>query len=48
VTPEVATYVKINIPNFPEFLKKTYDDFETMYLKQFKSIEKEVPPEEEA
>jgi len=47
VTPEVADYLKTKIPNFPEFLEKIYNDFETMYLKNFKSFEEEFPPEEE-
>jgi len=47
VTPEVADYLKTKISNFPEFLDKVYDDFETMYLKEFKSFEKEFPVEEE-
>ena len=47
VTPEVADYLKTKIENFPEFLEKVYDDFETMYLKEFKNFEKEFPPEED-
>jgi hypothetical protein len=47
VTPEVADYLKSKIPNFPEFLEKVYDEFETMYLKEFKSFEKEFAPEDE-
>ena len=46
VTPEVADYLKSKIENFPEFLEKVYDDFETMYLKEFKSFEKEFGNEE--
>ncbi len=46
VTPEVADYLKGKIPNFPEFLEKIYDDFETMYLKEFKSFEEEFKDEE--
>ncbi len=45
VTPEVADYLKSKIENFPEFLEKVYDDFETMYLKEFKSFEKEFKEE---
>ena len=45
VTPEVADYLKSKIPNFPEFLEKVYNDFETMYLKEFKSFEKEFGDE---
>ena len=45
VTPEVADYLKSKIPNFQEFLDKTYSDFETMYLKEFKSFEKEFKDE---
>lgn len=45
VTPEVADYLKGKIPNFPEFLEKTYDEFETMYLKEFRSFEKEFGDE---
>jgi len=41
VTPEVAEYLKTKIPNFPEFLEKTYNDFETMYIKEFRNFEKE-------
>jgi hypothetical protein len=43
VTPEVADYLKSKIPNFPEFLEKTYNDFETMYLKEFESFAEEFP-----
>ena len=46
VTAEVADYLKSKIENFPEFLEKVYDDFETMYLKEFKSFEKEFKDEE--
>ncbi|HBB04619.1 TPA: hypothetical protein DCZ39_07150 [Patescibacteria group bacterium] len=46
VTPEVADYLKSKIPNFQEFLEKTYDEFETMYLKELKNFEKEFPPED--
>ena len=46
VTPEVADYLKSKIENFPEFLEKVYDDFETMYLKEFKNFEKEFKKEE--
>lgn len=46
VTAEVADYLKKKIKNFPEFLEKTYNDFETMYLKEFKNFEEEFPPEE--
>jgi hypothetical protein len=28
-------------------LEKTYDDFESMYLKEFKSFEKEFAPDED-
>jgi hypothetical protein len=45
VTPEVADYLKTKVPNFPEFLEKVYDDFETMYLKEFTSFEKEFKDE---
>lgn len=45
VTPEVADYLKAKIPNFPEFLEKVYNDFETMYLKEFKSFEEEFSDE---
>lgn len=45
ITPEVADFLKSKIPNFPEFLQKTYDDFETMYLKNFKSFEEEFGDE---
>lgn len=45
VTPEVADYLKSKIPNFQEFLEKTYDDFETMYLKEFTSFEQEFRDE---
>lgn len=41
VTPEVAEYLKNKIPNFQKFLEKTYEEFEVMYLKEFKSFEKE-------
>ncbi len=47
VTPEVAEYLKSKIPNFPEFLEKIYNDFETMYLKEFKNFEKEFKNKEE-
>lgn len=47
ITPEVADFLKSKIKNFPEFLEKIYDDFETMYLKEFKNFEKEFPPEED-
>ena len=47
VTPEVADYLKSKIPNFPEFLEKVYNDFETMYLKEFKNFEKEFSPEQQ-
>lgn len=46
VTPEVADYLKTKIPNFQEFLEKTYDEFETMYLKELKNFENEFPPED--
>lgn len=45
VTPEVAEYLKTKITNFPEFLEKIYNDFETMYLKNFKSFEEEFGDE---
>lgn len=45
VTPEAADYLKAKIPNFPDFLEKVYDDFETMYLKEFKNFEKEFGDE---
>ncbi len=41
VTPEVADYLKLKIPNFPEFLEKIYNDFETMYLKEFQNFEEQ-------
>lgn len=52
VTPEVAEYLKTKIPNFGEFLEKVYNDFETMYLKEFKNFEEEfdetdIPDEED-
>ena len=47
VTPEVADYLKEKIPNFSEFLEKVYDDFETMYLKEFKSFENQFGEEDE-
>lgn len=47
VTAEVADYLKSNIPDFQDFLKTIYDDFETMYLKEFKKFEKECPPEKD-
>ena len=46
VTPEVSDYLKSKIPNFPEFLEKVYDDFETMYLKEFKDFEQQFGDEE--
>jgi len=46
VTPEVAEYLKTKIPNFSEFLEKVYNDFETMYLKEFKHFTKEFDEEE--
>ena len=46
MTPEVADYLKGKIPNFPEFLDKIYDDFETMYLKEFRSFEEEFKDED--
>ena len=46
VTQEVADKLKSQIPNFPKFLEKVYADFETMYLKEFKSFEKEFGDEE--
>ncbi len=46
ITQEVADYLKSKIPNFSEFLEKIYNDFETMYLKEFKNFEEEFPPEE--
>ena len=45
VTPEVAEYLKSKIENFPEFLEKVYDDFETMYLKEFDNFAEEFDPE---
>lgn len=45
VTPEVAEYLKTNIPNFQEFLEKTYKEFETMYLKEFEVFDKEFGDE---
>lgn len=47
ITPKVADYLKSKIPNFPEFLQKTYDDFETMYLKEFRNFEEENKDKEE-
>ncbi len=47
VTPEVADYLKEKIPNFPEFLEKIYDEFETMYLKEFKDFEQEFKDKEQ-
>lgn len=46
ITPKVADYLKSKIPNFPEFLQKTYDDFETMYLKEFRNFEEENKDED--
>lgn len=46
VTAETADYLKSKIPNFQQFLEKTYNDFETMYLKELKSFEKEFPLED--
>ena len=46
VTQEVADSLKSYIPNFSKFLDKVYDEFETMYLKQFKSFEKDFGDEE--
>lgn len=46
VTPEVAEYLKTKIPNFGEFLENVYDEFETMYLKEFKNFEEEFDEEE--
>lgn len=46
ITPEIADYLKGKIPNFPEFLETIYNDFETMYLKEFKSFEDEFKDEE--
>lgn len=46
VTPEVAEYLKDKIPNFREFLETIYNDFETMYLKEFRSFEEEFKDEE--
>lgn len=46
VTPEVTEYLKSKIKNFPKFLEKIYDDFETMYLKEFKNFEKEFKDED--
>ncbi len=45
VTPEVAEYLKKNIPNFSEFLEKVYNDFETMYLKEFETFDKQFGDE---
>jgi hypothetical protein len=47
VTPEVAEYLKSKIKDFPEFLEKVYDDFETMYIKEFSSFAEEFDPENE-
>ena len=47
VTQEVSEYLKFKIPDFSNALKKIYDDFETMYLKEFKDFEQEFPPETE-
>jgi len=46
VTPEVAEYLKSKIENFPEFLENIYNDFETMYLKEFKNFEQEFKKDE--
>ena len=46
VTAETADYLKSKIPNFQQFLEKTYNDFEIMYLKELKSFEKEFPLED--
>jgi hypothetical protein len=45
ITKEVAESLKSQIPNFPDFLEKVYNDFETMYLKEFKWFEKEFQDE---
>lgn len=46
VTPEVTEYLKSKIENFPEFMEKVYEDFQTMYLKEFKNFEKEFKDED--
>ena len=46
ITPEVTKYLEAKIPDLSKFLKNIYNDFETTYLKQFKSFEKEFPPED--
>lgn len=45
VTQKVTDSLKSQIPNFPEFLEKVYDDFETMYLKEFQSFDDEFADE---
>jgi len=45
VTPEVTEYLKSKIPNFPEFMEKIYEDFQTMYLKEFKLFSEEFKDE---
>lgn len=46
VTPEITDYLKSKIPNFPEFMEKIYEDFQTMYLKEFKKFEEEFKDED--
>lgn len=46
ITPEVTEYLKSKIENFPEFMEKIYDDFQTMYLKEFKKFEEEFKDED--
>lgn len=46
ITPEVTEYLKSKIENFPKFMEKIYDDFQTMYLKEFKNFEKEFKDED--
>jgi hypothetical protein len=46
VTAEVTEYLTSKIPNFPEFMEKTYNEFETMYLENFKKFDEEFKDED--
>lgn len=53
-SPEEEIYKYLNkiIPNYENFIEKVYNEFETMYLKEFKNFEEEfdetdIPDEED-
>jgi len=44
---EIYQYLDKTIPNYEKFMEKVYDEFETMYLKEYKNEEFEDEDEDE-